>query len=121
MNASQLIRQIKALCEDNGRDPKDVTINYRHDSGSDVYPVTHTGKDKPFWMRTSCKVTDKPLTARQLLGRIAKNCGPKDKVSVRFNSAESENYPINSVEEDLFDSDTNNFLESICLVSSTDA
>lgn len=117
MTAQQLIEEIKDLCCSHYRKPSEVTINYRHDTDSDVYPVTHTGKDKSFWMRTSCKATDKPLTAQQLIGRITRNCRPKSKVSVRFNSEDSESYPITEVWEDLYDAETNSVLESIVLVT----
>jgi hypothetical protein len=117
MTAQQLIDEIKDLCRSHYRKPEEITINYRHDSDSDVYPVTHTGKDKSFWMRTSCKVPAKPLTARQLIGRITRNCRPYDVVSVRFNSAESEGYPITEVWEDCYDAETNSVLESIVLVT----
>lgn len=117
MTAQQLIDEIKDLCRSHYRKPGEITINYRHDTGSDCYPVTHTGKDKSFWMRTSCKPADKPLTAQQLIGRIARNCRPNSKVSVRFNSEDSENYPITEVWEDLYDAETNSVLESIVLVT----
>jgi hypothetical protein len=117
MTAQQLIDEIKDLCRSHYRKPEEITINYRHDSDSDVYPVTHTGKDKSFWMRTSCKVPAKPLTAQQLIGRITKNGCLTDEVSVRFNSAESEGYPITEVWEDIFDAETNSVLESIVLVT----
>lgn len=126
MTAQHLIEEIKDLCRSHYRKPSEITINYRHDVGSDTYPVTHTGNafvDGDFWMRTSCKPTDKPLTAQQLIRRIQSNCRAykqrPDEVgaAVRFNSAESENYPITEVWEDLYDAETNSVLESIVLVT----
>ena len=45
MNAQKLINRIQKLCADNGVDPSDVEVNYRHSNNSDVHPIKHTWED----------------------------------------------------------------------------
>ena len=123
MNASQLIRQIKALCQDNGRDPKDVTINYRHCNNSEVFAVGRFGKKTLLHLMPPVQLHGPALTGRQLISAIERNCKYTDvrpcEIDAQFRLFDlGSSYPINSVEEDLFDSETNNILESICLLTS---
>ena len=62
------------------------------------------------------------MTAQQLINRIQKMCdehgvNPR-KVKINYRrTSDSDVYPVKHVWEDLYDADTNNILESICLVT----
>jgi hypothetical protein len=45
MKAQTLINRILKACKENGVNPCDVEINYRHSNDSDVYPVKHVWED----------------------------------------------------------------------------
>jgi len=45
MTAKNLIKRIQKICDDNGVDPSNVEINYRHSSNSDVHQIKHTWED----------------------------------------------------------------------------
>jgi hypothetical protein len=45
MTARQLINRIQKMCDEHGVDPRNVEINYRRSSDSDVYPVKHVWED----------------------------------------------------------------------------
>jgi len=45
MTAQTLINRIQKLCADNGVDPRNVEVNFRHSNNSDVYPIKHTWED----------------------------------------------------------------------------
>jgi hypothetical protein len=60
------------------------------------------------------------MTAKQLIRKLTKICNengvdPKD-VQINFRwSADSDVFRVKAAEEDLFDAETNNILQSICL------
>jgi hypothetical protein len=45
MKAQTLINRITKICRENGVDPSNVEVNYRHSNNSDVYPIKHTWED----------------------------------------------------------------------------
>jgi hypothetical protein len=45
MNAQILIDRIQTLCRQNGANPRNVEVNYRHSNNSDVYPIKHAWED----------------------------------------------------------------------------
>ena len=45
MKAQTLINRILKTCAENGVDPNQVEINYRHSNNSDVYPIKHIWED----------------------------------------------------------------------------
>ena len=133
MNASQLIDGIERVCRDNHVEPKDVTINYRHDGDSDIWCVRDvqvdvTQPDNEAIAKVLRHIDGRGgITGKAFIERLRRRC-ERNKVEPQKVKAEFHvaclsdgdgglSYRIRGVEEDLFDAYTGNVLETIMLVS----
>jgi len=129
MNSKQLIAGIKRVCRENYVDPKDVTINYRHDYNSDIWCIQGvqlvvTEATDGFTAQVTRHINGKGgITGLQLIDRLKRQCRNRnlepEKVRAEFRYVSGHSYPIRSVEEDCFDAESNSVLETLILVTDT--